>query len=518
MHILKPNKVVADVNSRICFKGLSSVELIDLKEHLTFKNPAYAKVKQYSKWSYTKVPEYITYYDISGDNVIVPRGYSIKTNNVINNTKRVQVPYPQFCLQLRDTQKQAAEAYIKNNQTLDLNGIIQLPTGKGKSILGLYLAFALQQRTLIIVHKEDLVTGWKKDVNLCFGGKVECGIIKAKKREVGKQITIATVQTLSRMSAEELNNLTDKFGMVILDEMHHCPSSSYSVIQNFPARYLLGLTATPERSDGLEFVMNLYFGGFAFKYNSELDIEEKDILPVKVIKRECLIECTPVCVQISTQRGKKYEVIYFHTQGGKTLSDKEIKLTDIPYNERPKISYLSIDDFVVRDERVIEQVCEDICFEYNNKRSIVVFLTQKEHINIYFDRLVQLLGIDNVTKYYGDNKTNDLSLQIAEEKKPHVTLATYAKCSEGTNVKQWEVGFLVSSINNGKNVEQVAGRIRRTKQNKINPVLLYDYSFPNVYSLKNHYATRKERYNKLNFIMPVESPKSRSLFNRGFKK
>lgn len=519
MKLVRPQQQTKfiEVGSRISISGIHPDEAYDIKNNLTFPNPEYANVKKYSKWGYTKVPEFLTYYEMSGDTISVPRGYKYPMTPDVNRTVEVKVPYPKFCLELRDTQKEAVEAYLIKNYTLDLNGIIQLPTGKGKTITGLYLAGALQQRTLIIVHKDDLVTGWKNDIELCFGGKVKSGLIKAKKRDIGQQITIATIQTLSRLSSEELLNLTSKFGLVILDEMHHCPSSSYSVLQNFPARYLLGLTATPERADGLEFVMNLYFGGFAYRYENKGEKEE-DILPVKVYKRVCDLECVPICLKIPSNSGDKYVFEHFHTQGGRSLKDNEFFISEVPYNKRPKVSHLTIDDYVVTNENYITQVCADICNEYGSGRSIVVFFTQKEHINIYFDRLVELVGIDNVTKYYGDNKTNDLSLKVAEEKHQHITLATYAKGTEGTNVKQWEVAFLVSSINNGKNTEQVAGRIRRIKEGKINPVIIYDYVHPNVYSLKNHWDTRRDRYKKLGFMLPSEETPKRGLFRRGFSK
>ena len=522
MKVLRPqqSEFVADrvdVSSHIAISGLSPDDFYSIKDDLTFINPEYLNVKKYSKWKNTRVPEYLTYYDISGDTVSVPRGYKFpmsKANKRINNTLRCKATYPEFCLQLRETQQEAAEAYIKNNQTLDLNGIIQLPTGKGKSILGTYLAYKLQQRTLIIVHKDDLITGWKEDIELCFKGKVKCGLIKAKKRDLGEQITLATIQTLSRLSSDELQSLVSKFGMIILDEMHHCPSSSYSVIQCFPARYLLGLTATPERADGLTHVMHLYFGGFAYRYKNSG--KEEDILPVRVIKCESPVVCEPVCQKTTAKSGDIYSLKYFNAPKGKTLSDDEILLSEVPYNKRPKVSYQLLDDIVVSNEEYVNQVLSDICREFSLGRSCVVFFTQKKHIDLYFEKLVSLIGIDNVVKYYGDNKTNDLTKKVAEEKRQLVTLSTYKKGTEGTNVRQWEVEFLVSSINDEKNTEQVAGRIRRLKDNKINPVIIYDYSHPKVYSLRNHFETRKRRYKQLGFILPPEPSKKRALFGRGF--
>ena len=101
-----------------------------------------------------------------------------------------------------------------------------------------------------------------------------------------------------------------------------------------------------------------------------------------------------------------------------------------------------------------------------------------------------------------------------------VTLATYAKATEGTNVKSWEVGFLVSSLNNEKNVEQAVGRIRRSKEGKISKAILYDYRNTNSYSISNHGYTRDKVYSDLQFEieshLPIKSKGKKELFGRGF--
>ena len=119
--------------------------------------------------------------------------------------------------------------------------------------------------------------------------------------------------------------------------------------------------------------------------------------------------------------------------------------------------------------------------------------------------------------YYGDNADNEAVLDKARKQRKFITLTTYAKATEGTNVKMWEVEFLVSSINNEKNTEQAVGRIRRAKEDKLNPVLLYDYRVPCVYSLSSHGSTRDKRYRQLGFTFEGESPSAkRSIFKRGY--
>jgi len=75
------------------------------------------------------------------------------------------------------------------------------------------------------------------------------GMVGDGKDRLGTHLTVATVQTLAR---RELEELAGRFGVVVLDEAHHAPAASFvNVLQAFPARYRLGLTATPDRADGL---------------------------------------------------------------------------------------------------------------------------------------------------------------------------------------------------------------------------------------------------------------------------
>ena len=528
MILKKVNRRRVVVSDKLIFCSPSVDEISAIKQKLTFDNPAYKNALRYSRYSRVSIPPSLMYYEqgkYEDESCIkMPIGFDI--SSVVEEPhkldfidKRVysEIDHAPFILELRDDQSEAAQSYLSSKDNLPLSSMIQLPTGKGKSILGLYIASQLSCKTLIVVHKDDLVTGWQKDIALAFDNKVHSGLIKAKKRDVGHFLTIATVQTLNNLSEEELEKLYDTFGLVIQDEMHHCPASSYSVVSKFRSKYKLGLTATPERNDGLDHIMNLYYGSICYKYKEDKEKGEVDILPVKVIKRNSSVYFNPLFQNVGSEEAPKYALIDMYAPMDAKMKDRYVRLSDIPYELRPSVSHLTIDKYVVSDESYREMVCKDIVSEYDKGRSCVVFFTQKECLDSYFDHLVEIVGIDNVTKFYGDCKTNDLSMTIAEEKRKHITLTTYAKGTEGTNVKQWEVEFLVSSINNEKNTEQAVGRIRRIKEGKISPAILYDYRFPYVYSLSNHGNTRDRRYRKLGFTFEGESsPLKRSLFKRGY--
>lgn len=503
-------------------------EVEEIKKALTFENPAYRNAMRYSRYNRVSIPPYLFYYQCARGNnkspdIVVPLGFDLSSvlpdyNRLKVEDKRVynKIEHAPFVLDLRDDQKEASECYFKNKDNKTPSNIIQLPTGKGKSILGLYIASQLSCKTLIVVHKDDLVTGWQKDIALAFNNKVNPGLIKAKKRDIGHFLTIATVQTLNKLSQEELDKLYSTFGLVIQDEMHHCPASSYSVVSKFYPRYRLGLTATPERTDGLDHIMNMYYGSICYKYKGG-NKEDTDILPVKVIKRKSSVYFDPLFQNVGTEERPIYKIIDMYAPPVVEMKRGYIRLSEIPYKDRPSLSYQTVDSFVVTDESYKEMVCQDIINEYAKGHSCIVFFTQKEHCRTYFDYLKLYVAEEDLGLYYGDNADNKSVLEKAEKQRKFITLTTYAKATEGTNVKQWEVEFLVSSINNEKNTEQAVGRIRRAREGKLNPAILYDYRAPLVYSLANHGNTRDRRYRQLGFITEGEvSSVKKSIFKRGY--
>ena len=332
-------------------------------------------------------------------------------------------------------------------------------------------------------------------------GKLETGLIKAKSRKIGEQITIATIQTLNRLDKDTVEDLSNTFGMVIIDEAHHCPASSYDFLMRLKPKYRLGLTATPERSDGLSYLLNLHFGGVAYKY--EITENEEDILPVEVISKPLNIYVDPVLELISI-KAHRYSLVddIDKWKNPFSLPDREYTYTSVPYKYRPQISNQVIEDIVLTDEFVINNIIDDIYKEFIRGSNIVCFFTQKKHIDLYYKELTKLLEKDKVQKFYGDSDlSSEQIIENAENGGIKITLATYAKGTEGTNVKAWDTEFLISSVNNGKTVEQAAGRIRRVKEGKRKVARIYDYSFPRVVILRSHFATRLARYRKLGFTI-----------------
>lgn len=481
---------------------LSGEETEAIKKDLTLDNPDYIKVKKFSRYNYTTVPPYLTFYNQVDGKLIVPRGYRVPFEHEVTRDDRVsrKTLYPVFKLELRDTQKEAYKEWEEDTE----NGMIVLQTGKGKSILGCYLAYATKQRTLVIVQKNDLVDGWQKDINLSFGiKKKNIGLIKAQNRKIGKQFTIATIQTINRMEEHEQRKLFDKFGMVICDEVHHSPAKTYGLFKYFQAKYFVGLTATDQRPDGLQKVQYWLFGNVA--YRSEEQENDEDIMPYTVKVRKSSLEYDP-----------PQEYYY-----GRSIVDEEtankLKASGKKVKRKPldpqKLKSL------LKDEKFNRLVARDIYKEYSAEKSCIAFLHEKEHIRDLRDTLIDF-GVpeEQIQLYYGDAKVDDSVMKDrAESKEVLITLATFAKATEGTNVKAWERGFLVTSINNEKNVIQAVGRCRRRKEGK-EDVVIYDYTHPKVKGMSNHIKTRLKAY-KLNKakILGLDGDKKK-LITRGWSK
>jgi superfamily II DNA or RNA helicase len=479
-----------------------------VKKSLTFANPLYEKTRRFSPYARTKVSPYLFYYANGGGGLEAPLGTDIdalaETGYAVID--RRTSPRPEggwgcadFAMELRGEQKNAFAAWERANRTWKNNGAIQMKTGKGKSVLALYIAKALGLKTLIVVHKDDLVKAWKEDIKNALPGMPEVGLIKAQSFSIGELATIATIQTLQKYRGD--GSLFRAFGLVVQDEAHHAPSSSFSLVSQFESRYKLALTATPERSDGLNHIIQLYYGETAYS-DKDMKSGDADILLVEVRRAEVPAYFNPIySLELSNGR-RRYSRIKSRREEREAdprcpIGPLEKRHSELPYEDRPNLTFSEADDATAG--RSFQTFARDVAREWGEGHSCVAFFTKKEHCRA-FGECLGARGIE-WGLYYGDNSEaqNDETLRRAMAERRFVTVTTYAKATEGTNCPQWECAFLCSSISNGKNVEQVSGRIRRKHGNKLPVARLYDYSYPGAQMLWRHFGARAERYRALGF-------------------
>lgn len=162
-------------------------------------------------------------------------------------------------------------------------GVLEAPPGAGKTIMAMALIRRRGQRTLFIVHTRELALQAIARAHMVLGLTRESGdvgLYGSGKTEEGRVLTVALVQSLVSHIPPGLLTV----GHVILDEAHHAPAAqTAAVLRQLPARYLLGLTATPYRRDGLNDVIGWHLGPTVSRID-KTDLADRLIAP-RVIQR-----------------------------------------------------------------------------------------------------------------------------------------------------------------------------------------------------------------------------------------
>lgn len=164
--------------------------------------------------------------------------------------------------------------FLHNNKLRTFQGkIINIGTGMGKTVLALFMMCFLKRKTLIITHTGPLEDQWKERIEQYVEGD-NIGFIKGSKYKIDNcNIVVTKVQSLMKSNLS-LSKLLKDFDLVIYDETHHYASKVFSRVMNklaFP--YSLALTATFERKDKLEHVLNWYLGDIGYKTSGQLDYD-----------------------------------------------------------------------------------------------------------------------------------------------------------------------------------------------------------------------------------------------------
>lgn len=179
---------------------------------------------------------------------LIPDDYEIVDKRITH-----PIVFPEFKFPLRESQQAVYDE-------LDDNCIINAWVSWGKTFTGLAIAGKLGQKTLIITHTVPLRNQWVKEVEKVYG--ITPGIIGSGKFDIDNSIVVGNTQTLYR----NIDRIRKEFGTVILDEMHHVSSPTFSkIIDTNYARYKIGLSGTIERKDGKHVVFRDYFGHKIFK-------------------------------------------------------------------------------------------------------------------------------------------------------------------------------------------------------------------------------------------------------------
>jgi hypothetical protein len=294
------NPILVTVNSRLELSGLPRDLAKKYAVDNTFPNPKRETLERLGKWTGNE-PEYITLSDRGDDGtLLLPRGYFPA---LVSDLRWHDLQFAVKDLTIAPPLRQKVEAkgilYPYQERALsDLlryqTGVIEAPTGSGKTNILLSAAARLGTPALILVHTTELLRQTCGRIRSWLG--IEPGTIQGKKTNL-QPVTVAMIQTLSRRNLQE-EGIADNFGAVLVDEAHHSPAMTWAaVLSRMPARYKYGFTATAWRKDGMHFLMWRLIGNKTARISRE-EVEEagKIVWPeVETIETDYYFDLTDSC-------------------------------------------------------------------------------------------------------------------------------------------------------------------------------------------------------------------------------
>lgn len=363
---------------------------------------------------------------------------------------------------LRNEQQIAIEHLLKYD-----NGILCAPTGFGKTVIGCKLIEERKVNTLILVNKIQLLNQWKDRIKEFLDIK-EVGEISSRKKNITNVIDVASIKSL--WNNGDVLNIAKNYGMIIIDECHHTAAYTFEqAINTGDAKYVYGISATPERENGHTPIIKMQCGEIRYKVDS-LKFNKQLNIPMKVIAKKSHLNFT-------NQNIDNYEL-----------------------NE--------INDLIAKDIIRSENIIKDIKKEYDNGKNILVLTERLELMNYIYDKLSRYTN--NIFKYYGGISKKvlksymELNNQINESEDNKIIVATGSYIGEGFDDSKLDVLFLTMPISGQTRVTQYAGRLHRQDSNK-KEILIYDYIDDNFSKTRNMFLKRKKTYEKLGYEIIEEN-------------
>ena len=437
----------------------------------TFANPEFYK-KQKLRVSVYNIPMVIDCSKEDEKYLKLPRGTydyleSLCTINGIEIIKKderfignkIKV---KFNGRLREEQQVAIDNLLKYD-----NGILCAPTGFGKTVIGCKLIEERKVNTLILVNKIQLLNQWKERITE-FLEVNEVGEISSKKKNITNIIDVASIKSL--WNNGKVLDIAKNYGMIIIDECHHTAAYTFEqAINTGNAKYVYGISATPERENGHTPIIKMQCGDIRYQVDS-LKFNKNLNIPMKVIAKTSHLNFI-----------------------NKNIDNYEL-------NE--------INDLIAKDIIRSEKIIKDIKKEYDNGKNILVLTERLELMNYIYDKLSKYTN--NIFKYYGGigkkvlKNYMELTNQINENEENKIIVATGSYIGEGFDDSKLDVLFLTMPISGQTRVTQYAGRLHRQDGNK-KEILIYDYIDDNFSKTRNMFLKRKKTYEKLGYEIVEEN-------------
>jgi superfamily II DNA or RNA helicase len=417
---------------------LTPIQHHELCRKLTFKvRQEYGEDKVFKSWRESPHKMYI------------PRFYGEAvygaTTSRLSDGKPIQV---EFQGSMRPEQLKAVDSFLTAKC-----GLLELPCGFGKTIVALHLIHLIGKKTLVIVHKEFLLEQWMDRIRE-FLPTATIGRIQGETMDVNKDIVIGMLQSISMKTYPK--EIFEGFGFTIIDETHHIAAEVFSnALFHLVTPYMLGLSATMERKDGLTKVFKMFLGEVVY----------------------------------SAQREKT--TVYIHKI---MYTNPDPSFNEVVLNFRGETNYTSmikkISEYNDRKDRIVEIIGKLLTMSTTGQ---IMILSHTKALLAYLYDAIEYRKLGTVGYYVGGMKQSALK----ETETKQIVLATYAMAEEALDIKTLTTLILATPK---KDVTQAVGRILRVKHERPTVIDIVD---PHQ-TFQNHWAKRRAFYNKQGYTILTE--------------
>lgn len=399
-------------------------------------------------------------YKETADALYLPKHYGIENLGPYSITTRdvAQTPdkFWEFHGKLREQQLPVVNSFLKPEPH---DGILSLHTGGGKTVCALYIASQLKLPTLVIVHNSFLRDQWVERAKM-FLPHARIGRIQGDVCEIEHcDIIIAMLQTLSMKDIPIAN--FKPIGLVIVDECHHIASEVFvQALPKVTSKYMLGLSATPVRKDGLMHVAHWFLGPLL--YNSDTGEKKDADVQVEVYEYE--------------NKDPTFNEIIYNSQG--------VMFTSLMINKLAQEEHRT---------KWLVGILEDVLAE-SPQRQVLVLTDRVQHTKDILAALPDELRLRSAI----------LSTEVTAAKRTEfcaqcsVLIATFAMCKEGFDVPTLNTLLMATPR---PDVDQIVGRILRVEKSaRTVPPLILDLVDP---QFRRQFQERNSLYKKRNYSVTM---------------